>query len=103
MAEFLTVVVLFVAAPWVVFTGVAKLRRAGRHDGESLRQSDLHALIRDAVDRAVQPLERRIETLEAIVTDEDPAAVPRDAAALADLLDTDDPAESVAVRRRTRA
>ena len=104
---------LFVGMPWAVFTGIAKVKAAGRGGGEGqeLRASELRRMIEQSVEEATAPLVRRIETLEAIATDDEPAALGRggagrlDAATLADVFDTDlDDADEVpAARRRARS
>ena len=91
-----SILAVFVAAPWVVFTGIAKVRAARADEGAELRMSELRGLIDDAVAEATAPLAARIETLEAIVTDDEPRPL------LADALDLDAPAdarEPVSVRR----
>ena len=101
-------IALFVGMPWAVFSGIAKIKaasapeRRGR-DAGGLRRSDLEDIVRTAVEDATQPLVRRLETLEAIVTDEEPEGR-LDPAVLADALEPDlDEDAPVAARRRTRA
>lgn len=102
-------IALFVGMPWAVFTGIAKVKAAGRGPGEpagrnQLRRSELEVMIEDAVDDATAELRRRIETLEAIAIDEERAQDRLDAAVLADALEPDDLEEApAAARRRTRA
>lgn len=72
--EVLAMVILFIGAPWAIFTGIAKVRASNHPStqaGSALRMSELHRLIEQAVAGATAPLIARIETLEAIVTDED--------------------------------
>ena len=110
--ELLAAVALFVGMPWAVFSGIAKVKAASRGEGDSLRKSELEAMIQDAVAQAVEPFQRRIETLEAIATDEDAGQRRLDAAVLAgafpggvaDALEPDvEPADSAAVPRRVRS
>ncbi len=70
-AEFLTVFSLFVILPSIVFTNIRKMKEAKYRakigvgeEGSALRLSELDALIQEAVDEAVAPLERRIRLLE---------------------------------------
>ena len=95
---------LFIGLPWVVFAGIAKVKAAqGGSSGSSLRKSELEAIIGVAVEDATAQLRRRVETLEAIVTQEDAAMDRIDPAVLADALDHDAEAEApTAARRRTR-
>lgn len=95
---------IFIGMPWAIFSGLAKIKAAkGEAEGSNLRKSELDAMIRDAVDQAVEPFQRRIETLEAIAIDEDAPQRHLDAATLADAFDPiDDLDEPAAVRRRTR-
>ena len=103
--EFVDVIAIlsvFVGAPWAIFSGIAKVKAAGG-EGESLRRSELEALVQDAVAQATEPLQRRIETLEAIATDVDADTRRLYAAVLADALEPDpDPVDPAAVRRRAR-
>lgn len=72
--EVLAMVILFIGAPWAIFTGIAKVRASNHsstQDGSALRMSELRRLIDQTVAEATAPLVARIETLEAIVTDED--------------------------------
>ena len=105
--EFVDVVAIlsvFVGAPWAIFSGIAKVKAASRGEGESLRKSELEALIQDAVAEAVEPFQRRIETLEAIATDVDDDPRRIDAAVLADALEPDPvSADPAGVRRRVRS
>ena len=110
---------VFIGLPWAVFTGIAKVRGAnavGRGgEGQELRASELRRMIERSVEEATAPLVRRIETLEAIATDDEPAALGRGgaqtagagrlgAATLADVFDTDlgDADEVPVARRRAR-
>lgn len=93
--------IVFVGGPWAVFTGIAKVKAAGvaktvRSGG--LRRSELKAMVEDAVADATAPLRARIQSLEAIVTDEDDAAAKRLDAALLDELEADLDAENDLVR-----
>ncbi|MDT7857103.1 hypothetical protein RQM47_10660 [Rubrivirga sp. S365] len=100
---------VFIGLPWAVFAGIAKVKAAnaaGRGgEGTELRASELRAMIEASVEEATAPLVRRIETLEAIATDDEPARAGRlDPATLANVFDTDlDDANDVpAARRRAR-
>lgn len=106
-SQVLALVILFIGAPWTIFTGVAKVKASqarGALNGGELRMSELRRLIDTAVEEATEPLLARIETLEAIVTDEDPAAMGPagriDATVLDPALDTETPAP---VRRTARS
>ena len=101
MVAVLVMFILFVLFPAVVGSMVVSARKAGGGRGEELRLSELERLIDAAVEDAAAPLRRRIETLEAIVTDDEPDRQRLDPAALADALG--EPDEPAAVRRRTRA
>lgn len=72
--EFLILATVFVGLPAVIFDGIAKLKRADAKakEGGAMRKSELEALIRGAVEDATEPLRRRIETLEAIATSDEP-------------------------------
>ncbi|MGB3544288.1 hypothetical protein [Rubrivirga sp.] len=109
LIAFTSVVALFVVMPWIVIQGIVKIRSANRSSSATeLRRSDLEAIVAEAVEDATSPLIRRLETLEAIVTDESDLEVGPsrlDAAVLADALgdledDVDGPA---AVARRARS
>ena len=103
--EVIAALALFVGAPWAVLSGIAKIKAAGGEGGgEAMRKSELEALVREAAEEAAAPLRRRVETLEAIVTQEDEAMDRIDPAVLADALGPDE-AEGApaAARRRTRA
>ena len=104
--EVIAALALFVGMPWAVFSGIAKIKAAdggGSRDGASLRKSEREAIIGAAVEDATAPLRRRVETLEAIVTQEDGAMDRIDPAVLADALDHDaEAAAPTAARRRTR-
>lgn len=104
-AELLAFVALFVGTPWAVFSGIAKVKAAKGLEGASLKTSELEAIVRRAVDNATEPLRRRLEAVEAIVTDDDPAdrrAGRLDPAALADAFDPVELDAPAAVGRRTR-
>ena len=105
--------------PWAVFSGIAKVKAAGAvgrsGEGQELRASELRHMIEQSVEEATAPLVRRIETLEAIATDDEPhgrrsqpgragGAGRLDPATLADVFDTDleDADEVPAARRRAR-
>ena len=104
---------VFIGLPWAVFTGIAKVRGAsatGRGgEGQELRASELRRMIEQSVEEATAPLVRRIETLEAIATDEEPGARGGagrlDPATMADVFDADpeDADEVPAARRRARS
>lgn len=103
--EVMAAFALFVGTPWAVFTGIAKIKAAGGGSGggTSLRRSELEAIIETAVEDATAPLVRRVETLEAIVTQEEAAMDRIDPAVLADALDHDAEEEGpIGARRRTR-
>ncbi len=102
-AEVIATIAFLVGMPWVIFAGFAKVKRASAPEGAALRASELEALIRAAVEDAVEPMRQRVETLEAIVTDDEPGGGRLDPAVLADVLEPDEPAASAAGRRRTRA
>jgi hypothetical protein len=104
LAMFTAVTAIFVGLPWALFTGIARVKAAGAGDGTELRVSELQGLIDEAVAEATAPLVARIETLEAIVTDDEPTARPRLANALDALPDDEDlGAKPVDAGRRTRA
>ena len=103
------VLTIFVGAPWALFTGIAKVKGAsaasGSGKGSTLRKSELTALVEEAVAEATAPLRTRIETLEAIATEDEHATRRLDAALLADLEGPESAREDDApavVRRRTR-
>ncbi len=104
MEDVAFVLALFIGLPWAVFTGIAKVKAAtltGQSD--TMRKSELDAMIQAAVDDAVAPFQRRIETLEAIAIDEDAPRARLDAALLADDTETRDRGDgSAAAWRRTR-
>ena len=111
MEDIVFAVALFVGLPWAVFTGLAKVEAAKAKEGGGLRASELEALVRSAVADAVDPLRQRIETLEAIATDDEPRRVSLggpgddrlDPAVLADVLGADSvPHEEPVARRRAR-
>lgn len=68
--EFLTVVVVVLMLPSVIFFNIRRMveakhrSRQGASDG--LRMSELQAMIELAVEDATEPLQRRIEQLEAM-------------------------------------
>ena len=100
LTELLAAVAFFVGMPWAIFSGIAKVK--GAEQG-GLRASELEALVRRAVEDAVEPVRQRVETLEAIVTDDEPLGAGRlGPAVLADALGADGPApeELEAVTRR---
>ncbi|WP_412063259.1 hypothetical protein [Rubrivirga sp. IMCC45206] len=99
--ELLTVAAIFIGMPWVVFTGVAKVKGANRSGGGSeIRRSELQAMIRDAVDDAIPDIERRLQSLEAIAINEDLAQDRIDSSILADALDHDEFDDHAKVGRR---
>ena len=104
MEDIVWAVSLFVGLPWALFSGIAKVKAAKAVEQGGLRASELEAIIRAAVADAVEPMRQRVETLEAIVTDDEPAGR-LDPAARADALEPDAlelDAPSV-TQRRTRA
>lgn len=71
----LTMLILFVAFPAVLFRGVAHLRRSKASSrGEGLKASDLRQIVEDAVATATEPLHDRIDTLEGLLMGETPGA-----------------------------
>ncbi len=104
--EVIAAIALFVGMPWAVFSGIAKVKAASvvskleGTGGAEIRKSELDAMIAVAVDDATTSLQRRVEVLEAIVTDEAESFDRIDPAVLSDALDADGPA---AARRRTRS
>lgn len=72
--EFLTIIGVVIGGPWALFTGIAKVKAAGRGgaEGTEIRASELRRMIEAEVAEATAPLVRRIETLEAIATDDEP-------------------------------
>ena len=129
--EVIAAIALFVGMPWAVFTGIAKVKaagltggRQGGGEGTELRASELRSMIESSVEEATAPLVRRIETLEAIATGDEPGdrvslasagaqaagaqtagAGRLDPATLADVFDTDldEDDEVAAARRRARS
>ena len=103
--EVFVVAAIFIGMPWAIFTGIAKVKAAGTGNGKGLRRSELRQLVEEAVEEATEPLRARIESLEAIATEDEHATRRLDAALLADLespaLVSDE--EPAAVRRRTRS
>lgn len=108
--EVIAAIALFVGMPWAIFSGIAKVKAAKGLEGGGLRASELEAIIRRAVEEATEPVRRRLETLEAIATDDEPTYSDPgrlDPAVLADALGTDEPdlegrGETAATRRRAR-
>jgi len=104
--ELFAMLIVFVGAPWAVFTGIAKVKATGAaksvKSGAGLRMSELKSMVDDAVADATAPLRARIESLEAIVIDED-ATSRLDAALLADLEGDRDDDELVGSRSRVRS
>ena len=76
VTELFAIFAVFIGLPWAVFAGIAKVKAANAvgRAGESteLRASELRRMIEDSVEEATTPLVRRIETLEAIATDDEP-------------------------------
>lgn len=74
----LTVLGVVLGVPTVIFKGIRSVRevkaREGTGGGTTMRAGELRRMIADAVAEAAEPLERRVETLEAIVTDEAPTS-----------------------------
>ena len=58
---------IFIGLPWVVFSGIAKVKTAGSRSsgkgGSGIRKSELEALIAVSVEEATAPLLRRVEVL----------------------------------------
>ncbi|GAB5535738.1 MAG: hypothetical protein Rubg2KO_19870 [Rubricoccaceae bacterium] len=105
--EILAMLIVFVGAPWAVFTGIAKVKATNAaktvSSGSGLRMSELKAMVEDAVADATGPLRARIESLEAIVTEDEDATRRLDAALLADLEGDGDGDELANQRRRVRS
>ncbi|MEO0559337.1 MAG: hypothetical protein AAF170_14260 [Bacteroidota bacterium] len=103
--EILAMLIVFVGAPWAVFTGIAKVKATNAAksvgSGSGLRMSELKAMVEDAVEDATSPLRARIEHLEAIATEDEDATRRLDAALLADL-EADEDDERASVRSRAR-
>ena len=72
LEDIIEVLAIFVGLPWAVFAGIAKVKAAKAVEQGGLRASELQALVRSAVADAVDPLRQRVETLEAIATDDEP-------------------------------
>ena len=104
--EVIATLAFLIGMPWVIFSGVAKVKAAKAMEQGGLRASELEALVRSAVADAVDPLRQRIETLEAIATDDEPRRADDgrlDPAVLADVLGADSvPHEEPVARRRAR-
>lgn len=106
IVAFTSIVSVFIGMPWVIFSGVRKLREqksAGRGSGGDLSASELRAMIHDAVGDAISPLADRVTDLEERLGDESVADLRArlDPALLDDL--ADDVADAVTSRARTRA
>jgi hypothetical protein len=97
--EAIAILSLFIGLPWVVFSGIAKVKAAGSttlpsgRGSSEIRKSELAALIEASVEEATAPLVRRVEVLEALLTDEDEAFDRIDPAVLSGVLDLDSEAE----------
>ena len=106
-SEIVAMLIVFVGAPLAVFTGIAKVKATGVtksvRSGAGLRMSELKGLVEDAVADATAPLRARIESLEAIVTEDEHSARRLDAALLANLDGDLEDDESVGVRSRSRS
>ncbi|MEM0963976.1 MAG: hypothetical protein AAGK21_15725 [Bacteroidota bacterium] len=102
VVAFAAIISLFVALPWITFRGIQALRSPA--GGTSMRKSDLDALIEESVRDATASLQRRVEILEAIVTEEQESMDRIDPAVLADALDpVADDEGPAAARRRARS
>lgn len=90
-AEVVALLSIFIGLPWVVFSGIAKIKAAGSGasgtGGSEIRKSELEALIEASVEQATAPLLRRVDVLEAILTDEDEALARIDPAVLAGVIE----------------
>lgn len=111
MTEVFVVFILFVLLPAVLLYGIKEIKKVKgtkvSSGGGELRASELRAIIREAVEDAIEPLSTRVADLEERLGDEsvDDLRARLDPALLADAieqdLDTDDVARVVA--RRTRS
>jgi predicted oxidoreductase len=104
-----SIVSVFIGMPWVVLSGIRKLREqkmSGRTGDGDLSAGELRSMIRDAVGEAIGPLAVRMADLEDRLGDEtvDEIRARLGADALADAFDvTDDAVEPVRpARARTR-
>ena len=102
--EVFAIAAIFIGAPWAVFTGIAKVKAANAKQGAGMRMSELRQLVDEAVADATAPLRARIETLEAIATEDEHATRRLDAALLADL-EAPEPTDDApaVVQHRTRS
>lgn len=107
MEDVLITLSIVVLMPWVVLTGIARIKKSKASNGGELRASDLRAFIREAVEGALQPLSTRVADLEERLGDESVEDLRSrlDPAVLADALDHDLEADDTvqAVARRTRS
>ena len=107
-AEVVALLSIFIGLPWVVFSGIAKVKAAGSRSsgkgGSGIRKSELEALIAVSVEEATAPLLRRVEVLEAILGDENEALDRIDPAVLTGVIDPSAEADDWAdAPRRARA
>jgi|GEM_PF-6949145 len=105
LVAFTSIVSVFIGMPWVIFSGIRKLREqksAGRAGGGDLSASELRAMIHDAVGEAITPLADRVTDLEERLGDESVADLRArlDPALLDDLPEASGPP---AARTRTHA
>lgn len=73
LIAFTSVVSIFIGMPWVVFSGIRKLRAqktSGRAGDGDLSAGELRSMIREAVGEAVGPLAARVTDLEERLGDE---------------------------------
>lgn len=66
-----TVLLLFGFLPYQAFKTFREKSKYKESSGDTLRRSELEQMIREAAEEAVEPLRKRVETLEAISTDPD--------------------------------
>lgn len=107
IVAFTSIVSVFIGMPWVVFSGIRKLRAqkmTGRAGDGDLSAAELRAMIRDATAEAVGPLAARVADLEERLGDEsvDELRARLDPALLDDLADdvADDVMRKAASRTR---
>ena len=103
--EFLTVVIVLLGVPTVVFSGIkgiiaAKARENESSGGSTLRASELRAMVEAAVEDATEPLEERIRLLEEELSTGEGRIDP---SVLAEAFDEPEEVEAPRPRRRQRA